>query len=82
MGRGTVGRKVFSLVEGALTETNLPVLCDGIPHTHFPCVTCGHQLVPNEEESVYRNTEAEHTLTSKANTDVSPAHLITAHNLD
>lgn len=59
--------KVFSLVEGALTETNLPVLCDRIPHAHFACVTRGHQLIPNEEEGVYRNPEAEHTLTSKAN---------------
>lgn len=59
--------KVLSLVEGELSETNLPVLCDSIPHAHFACVTRGHQLIPNEEEGVYRNPEAEHTLTSKAN---------------
>lgn len=69
------GRKGFSLVEGAWTETNLPVLRDGIPHAHFPCVTRGHQLVPNEEERVYRNTEAEHTLTSRANRRQSSAVL-------
>jgi hypothetical protein len=66
---------VFSVVEEALPETNLPVLRDSVPHAHLPRVTRGHQLVSNEEESIYRNAEAEHTLTSKTNTDVSPAAL-------
>lgn len=46
----------------ALVKTNLPVLSDGIPHSHFPCVTRGHQLVTNKEESIYRNAKAEHSL--------------------
>lgn len=38
----------------------LPVLCDCIPHSDLPCVAGGHQLVPDEEEIVHRNAEAEH----------------------
>lgn len=39
----------------------LPVLCDSIPHPDLPRVAGGHQLVPNEEEIIYRHTKAEHT---------------------
>lgn len=46
------------------------MLSDSVPHSHFPCVARGHQLVPNEEESVYRDTEAEHTLNDDKNKEV------------
>lgn len=39
----------------------LPVLCDSIPHPDLPRVAGGHQLVPDEEEIVYRHTKTEHT---------------------
>lgn len=41
--------------------TYLPVLSYGIPHTHFPRMTSGHQLVANEEESIDRNSKTEHS---------------------
>lgn len=55
----------------ALVETNLPVLSDGIPHSHLPRVTCGHQLVTDKEEGIYRNTKAEHSLNNKVNKEVT-----------
>lgn len=39
----------------------LPVLRDSIPHSNFPCVARGHQLVPNKEEVIHRHTQAEYT---------------------
>lgn len=44
-----------------LLPSYLPVLCDGIPHPHLPCVARSHQLVPNEEEIINRYTKAEYT---------------------
>lgn len=46
----------------ASVKTNLPVLSDGIPHSHFPRVTRSHQLVTDKEERIYRNAKAEHSL--------------------
>ena len=45
--------------------THLPVLSDSIPHSHFPCMTRGDQLVPDEEERVHRNAKAEHALSDR-----------------
>lgn len=58
--------KLCSLHNEPLIETNLPMLSDSIPHSHFSCVTRGHQLVPNKEEGIYRNTKTEHTLNGKS----------------
>lgn len=58
--------KLCSLLQWALIETNLPMLSDSIPYSHFACVTCGHQLVPNKEERIYRNTKIEYTLNGKS----------------
>lgn len=38
------------------------MLGDSIPHSHFPCMTRGHQLVTDKEESIDRNTKAEYSL--------------------
>lgn len=42
------------------------MLSDSIPYSHFACVTRGHQLVPNKEERIYRNTKIEYTLNGKS----------------
>lgn len=34
---------------------DLPVLGDGIPHADAPCVACGDELVPNEEQGLHRH---------------------------
>lgn len=47
------------------------MLSDSVPHSHFPCVTRGHQLVTDEEESVYRDTEAEHSFNDNKNEEVN-----------
>lgn len=52
---------LWSLVEHLLLPSYLPVLCDGIPHPHLPCVARSNQLAPNEEEIINRYAEAEHT---------------------
>lgn len=43
------------------TPSYLPVLRDSIPHSNFPCVARGHQLVPNKEEVIHRYAQTEYT---------------------
>lgn len=35
--------------------SDLPVFGDGVPHSHFPRVTGGNQLITDEEERLHRN---------------------------
>lgn len=53
--------QTLSCLPPAPGRTHLPVLSDGVPHAHLPGVARGHQLVTDEEESIYGDAEAEHS---------------------
>lgn len=38
---------------------DLPVLGDSVPHADTPCVACGDELVPNEEQGFHRHPQVE-----------------------
>ncbi len=39
----------------------LPVFGDGVPYSHFARVAGGDELVSNEEQSLHRHIQTEHT---------------------
>lgn len=59
---------------------HLPVLSDSIPHAHLARVARGHQLVPDEEERIHGDAQAEHSWRDRENKGVgrSPSSQLTS----